>query len=237
MTETLERPTEAPTQIELMSSIESPTIGKITGALLKAQANFKALKKDTANTFYNTKYASLEGVYDAIRSALADEGILSMQQPYFDGDGNWRLFSRLIHTSGEWFGAMHRIKPAKDDPQGEGSALTYARRYSLMALAGVAPEDDDGNDASQRQGQQRRQEEPPRPEPSGRKWQAEAEDLAANEGLPASKRVELLLALFGEAQKFQEMTPALTRKFTALGKSMREKAAADAKEAEAGATG
>jgi hypothetical protein len=58
------------------------------------------------------------------------------------------LVTRLIHESGEWLGSRYPVHPVKADPQGEGSALTYARRYALMALVGIAPEDDDGNAAN-----------------------------------------------------------------------------------------
>src|SRR5690606_24979315 len=62
-------------------------------------------------------------------------------------DARTVLITRLVHESGEWIAGKYPIHPVKADPQGEGSALTYARRYALMAIAGIAPEDDDGNAA------------------------------------------------------------------------------------------
>lgn len=216
----------------IVQLMESATIGKIVSALINAQGEFKPAVKDAANSHFNSKYATLEAVIDAVDPALRKYRIARTQQTYVDREGFNVVYSRLIHESGEWLGSHWRLRPVKQDPQAESSALTYVRRSSLLALCGIAPEDDDGNAGSQPQ-ERRRQEEPPKPEPSGREWQKEAEIIAGSIELPAGKRVEALLALFEEARGFQEMTPALTRRFTALGKSMRELA----KEAEAGATG
>ena len=103
--------------------------------------------KDATNPAFRSKYVSLQGTLNAVEQALRDQGIAIVQQTDIDDTGTI-LVTRLIHESGEWLGSRYPIRPVKQDPQGEGSALTYARRYALMALVGIAPEDDDGNAAS-----------------------------------------------------------------------------------------
>ncbi|MDQ3040042.1 MAG: ERF family protein [Pseudomonadota bacterium] len=126
--------------------LTSDSITAIMPAFIKAQGSFdKALKKAT-NPHFKSKYVALDGVIDAVAPALRAEGIAIMQMTDVE-DGRIVLVSRLIHESGEWLGSRYPVHPVKSDPQGEGSALTYARRYALMALVGIAPEDDDGNAA------------------------------------------------------------------------------------------
>lgn len=127
--------------------IQSPTIGAIATALAKAQATYKPAIKDAANPFFKSKYVALDGAIDACREALTSNGIAVVQATGYDGD-KLILNTMLIHSSGEFIGGTYPIKAIKEDPQGIGSAVTYARRYSLMALVGLAAEDDDGNAAS-----------------------------------------------------------------------------------------
>src|SRR5690606_4567557 len=114
--------------------------------LVKARAKFKAAVKDAKNPHFKSAYVSLDGVVDAVTDALLSHNIFPTQQTDIQ-DGRTVLHTRFLHTSGQWIGSVYPVHPVKSDPQGEGSALTYARRYALMALAGIAPEDDDGNAA------------------------------------------------------------------------------------------
>jgi hypothetical protein len=120
----------------------------IATALVKAQKEFAPALKDSNNPFFKTKYADLSACVKAVIDALNNNGIALVQKchPCDDGVSVETIF---VHESGELLdcGVLH-VPAAKNDPQGYGSALTYARRYSLMAACGIAPEDDDGNAAS-----------------------------------------------------------------------------------------
>jgi hypothetical protein len=125
---------------------QSPTIGALAAALAKAQATYKPAVKDSANPFFKAHFLSLAGALDACREALTSNGLAVVQAVDSAGD-KLVLHTTLIHSSGEWIGSAYPINPVKNDPQGIGSATSYARRYSLMALVGIAAEDDDGEAA------------------------------------------------------------------------------------------
>lgn len=126
--------------------MQSASIAALAAALAKAQVAFKPAVKDSANPFFKSNYLSLTGAIDACQGALSLNG-LAVSQTLEDGE-KLRLISTLMHSSGEWISSHYPVVPVKNDPQGIGSAITYARRYSLMALVGLAAEDDDGNAAS-----------------------------------------------------------------------------------------
>lgn len=126
--------------------LTSETITAIMPAFIKAQGNFAPALKSATNPHFKSKYVALDGVIDAVAEPLRKEGIAIVQMTDVQ-DAQTILVTRLIHESGEWLGSRYPVHPVKADPQGEGSALTYARRYALMALVGIAPEDDDGNSA------------------------------------------------------------------------------------------
>lgn len=126
--------------------LTSESITKIMPALIKAQGEFAPAVKAKVNPHFKSKYVPLDAVLDAIAEPLRNNGIAILQHTDIE-DACTVLVTRLVHESGEWIGGRYPVHPVKADPQGEGSALTYARRYALMALAGIAPEDDDGNAA------------------------------------------------------------------------------------------
>jgi len=121
----------------------SENTDKIIPAYIKAEHEVGAVKKTASNPHFRSKYADLEAVMDACSDALARNG-LAVWQSISDG----QLITRLFHTSGQWMEGNTPLIIAKNDMQGLGSAFTYARRYGLMAILGIAPEDDDGNAAS-----------------------------------------------------------------------------------------
>lgn len=127
--------------------MRSESIAKLAEALSKAQGEIKGAAKDTDNTFFKSRYADLASVWDACRASLSAHG-LSVIQTTEDGADGVTVVTTLAHSSGEWVDGRLTLKPVKGDPQGVGSAITYARRYALAAIVGVAPEDDDGNAAS-----------------------------------------------------------------------------------------
>jgi hypothetical protein len=117
----------------------------IYAAFIAAQKDFLPALKDKTNPHFKSKYADLGTCLDAVMNSLNAHGIGLVQRTLPD-DSGVTVETLFIHTSGESFsgGPLH-VPAAKHDPQGFGSALTYARRYSLMAACGIAPEDDDGN--------------------------------------------------------------------------------------------
>jgi len=123
---------------------------QIATALVKAQNQFGPALKTSTNPHFKSRYADLSAVVEAVVDALNANGIYLMQQTAESSDGVI-VETLFLHESGESLssGKLH-VPASKQDPQGYGSALTYARRYSLMAACGIAPEDDDGNAASRK---------------------------------------------------------------------------------------
>lgn len=120
---------------------------QIASAFVKAQAAFGPALKTSNNPFFKSKYADLSVVIEAVIDALHANGIALIQECH-ESETGVTVQTLFIHESGEFIGCGKLHVPAgKEDPQGYGSALTYARRYSLMAACGIAPEDDDGNAA------------------------------------------------------------------------------------------
>ena len=127
----------------------SEQIKDLATALAKAQAEIEGARKDSTNPHFKSSYADLASVWDACRKALTGNGLSVVQGPVSD-EGRVGVTTMLMHSSGQWLESTFFMRPTKDDPQGAGSALTYARRYALAAMVGVAPEDDDGNAASEK---------------------------------------------------------------------------------------
>ena len=120
----------------------------IAAAMVSAQKAFGPALKDKTNPAFRSKYADLGACIEAVIDALNSNGIALIQKQH-PHDGGVCVETVFMHESGEVFSAgMLTVPASKQDPQGYGSALTYARRYSLMAACGIAPEDDDGNAAS-----------------------------------------------------------------------------------------
>ena len=116
--------------------------------MAKAQGAMKGAVKDSANPFFKSKYADLASVVEAIRAAFSANGLSYIQTVQSSELDEVRVETMILHSSGEWISCGVLALPvSKNDAQGYGSALTYARRYSLSAAVGVAPEDDDGNAA------------------------------------------------------------------------------------------
>jgi hypothetical protein len=120
----------------------------IAAALVKAQRGFAPALKTSTNPHFRSKYVDLAGCVEAVVDSLNAAGIALIQRTSQDDTGV-TVETVFVHESGQMLecGKLH-VPAAKQDPQGYGSALTYARRYSLMAACGIAPEDDDGNAAS-----------------------------------------------------------------------------------------
>lgn len=126
----------------------SEAINELAGALAKAQGAMKNAIKDSANPFFKSKYADLASVAEACMGPLNLNGIAVIQGPGSEDGDMVTVHTLLCHSSGQWIRSALTMRPVKADPQGIGSCITYARRYALAAMCGVAPEDDDGNAAS-----------------------------------------------------------------------------------------
>jgi hypothetical protein len=127
----------------------STGIGKLALALSKAQAVIKPAAKDKENPFFKSKYADLASVWESIREPLSANELAVIQTTEVLPSGVV-LVTTLAHSSGESIVSRYPINPTKADPQGVGSAVTYARRYALAAIVGAASDDDDGEGAIDR---------------------------------------------------------------------------------------
>lgn len=121
----------------------SESIHELAAALAKAQAAMKNATLNRVNPHFKSKYADLAGIRDAVMPVLAAHGLSVVQ-----AIGAGAVQTRLLHSSGQWIESECPIPPVQD-MQKLGSAITYARRYSLSAIACIAAdEDDDGNEAA-----------------------------------------------------------------------------------------
>ena len=161
----------------------SPTIGKLADALSKAQGEIKGAIKDSTNPFFKAGYSTLCSVWECCREPLSKNGLAIVQIPH-ESDQQVIIETILMHTSGEWVSGKISMKPVKTDPQSIGSAMTYARRYALSAMVGVAPieEDDDGNAATGKTTPPKKpKEEPYPPDYSGKENKSEPPDATTQE--------------------------------------------------------
>lgn len=124
---------------------KSEAFKELPAAMAKAQAKIEGATKDKLNPHFRSKYADLSSVVEAIKKPLSEAG-LCYTQILHDAPDSAKVETIILHSSGEWLSCgVISVPVSKLDAQGYGSALTYARRYSLSAAFGVAPEDDDGN--------------------------------------------------------------------------------------------
>jgi len=145
----------------------SPDITELSKALFSIQNSLPPAIKDARNSFVGNDYATLNSVMETCRDALYSHGIWLVQlpcpAPVELGTGHIGLETRLTHVeSGQWLSSVTIIPLPKSDPQGLGSALTYARRYSLCTILGIITEDDDGNAASVHPQRQHRPQSQPK---------------------------------------------------------------------------
>lgn len=122
----------------------------------KFRTQLKQPKLDGDNPFFKSGYVTLEGVQKAVDEALKGTGLSYIQKVYNDGNGGVGVETIIMHEEGESLSSGQlSLRPTKNDPQGYGSAITYAKRYQLAAMFGISSDkDDDGNAASQPQQQQ-----------------------------------------------------------------------------------
>lgn len=123
----------------------SESISKLSTALVAFHSKMGKVSKDSVNPYFNSKYASLSTILSAVTPVLTEAGLSIVQMP----TGENELQTTLIHSSGEWISSTMKLAPIKADPQAQGSAITYARRYAVGAILSLnIDEDDDANAAT-----------------------------------------------------------------------------------------
>lgn len=153
----------------------SEQINELASALAKAQGQIAPAKYDGRNPHLKNRYATLAAIWDAIRNPLSENGLSVVQVVTTEPDGMF-LLTRLMHSSGQYIQAVYPITAGDSrgmsSAQAIGSALTYARRYSLTALVGVvSDDDDDGNAAGDTQTQRSQPQEQAKPQSIGNRQQ------------------------------------------------------------------
>ena len=141
-------------ETEVMNELQQQekSMKTISAAFIKAQKEFAPAIKTATNPHFRSKYVNLEGCIEAVIDALHNNGIGLIQKTH-DCDDGVKVETVFIHESGETLsGGILHIPASKIDPHGVMASLTYCRRGSLMAACGIAPEDDDGNLATERAG-------------------------------------------------------------------------------------
>lgn len=128
----------------------SEEIKDLSAALAKAQGELENAAKNATNPHFRNNYADLATILNVVRPVLAKHGLAVSQHPAFC-EGMVHVTTLLSHSSGQWMQSCVSSPVGKADAQGVGSAITYCRRYSLAAIAGISQEDDDGNAASRKE--------------------------------------------------------------------------------------
>jgi hypothetical protein len=121
----------------------TPEIDKLAAALAAAQGELRNVPRDETNPHFKHRYASLEAVIETVRPVLSKHGLAFTQAPGGFIEGTIAITTMLLHREGQWLKSTLYMPIVKRDAQGVGSAITYGLRYSLMAVLGVAPTDDD----------------------------------------------------------------------------------------------
>jgi len=182
-----------------MNYERSEHIGELVKALVSAQSLMGAAAKDAKNPHFGSKYADLAACFDACKKVLTNNGLAILQPATADG-AKVTVTTILAHISGQWISSDLTLTSDKGTPQALGSCLTYARRYGLSALIGLAADDDDGNEAS---GRGESQDSPAR----GKKAAQEVADRKVQEmKSPPAKNPKMLEAF---AQMKQQLGDAL----------------------------
>lgn len=131
------------------STYNSPEIDKISAALVKVQGEIGGVTKGGKNPHLRNSYPTVNNVLDAVIPVAQEHGLVIIQRPMPSGNPNLIVLQTLVvHESGQFLSSLIEMPIGKQDPQGYGSGMTYARRYGLMSFFGLKAEDDDGNAAS-----------------------------------------------------------------------------------------
>lgn len=185
---------------------QSEQIDQLAAALAKAQANITGALKDSKNPFFKSSYADLASCWDACRKQLTDNG-MSVIQTTEVIDGILGVRTVLAHSSGQWISGFLPVKAKDDGPQAQGSGITYARRYALAAIVGLAQIDDDAEAAQARN-------VPPRPDTKLVNQYTDKINAAVNAG-----NLDQLAQLVAECKEDQQFW---TNVWATLGKPVKD---------------
>ena len=125
----------------------SEQIDEIAAAIAKAQAELENVERGGTNPHFHSRYTQLGAVLDEVRPKFAKHGVAILQHAVNGVGSNVGIVTRLAHSSGQWIESSLYVAPTSFDAQGAGSVISYLRRYALMAVAGIGPDDDDGEAA------------------------------------------------------------------------------------------
>lgn len=170
----------------------SESITNLAAAFVKAQAEMSGAKKSAKNPFFKSNYANLEEVISCVKEPFASHGLGFMQFPV-SGEGSAGVETVILHESGEWVSGDFLLDCVKSDPQGMGSAVTYARRYGLQSAVGLPSEDDDGEGAMKRKPQMTKEDAVAKIEAAKtvealvKLWNSLPIDLKQNEAVKSAK--------------------------------------------------
>jgi hypothetical protein len=128
----------------------SPSLSHFAPAMVQVQLKLRPVVKNAENPHFKSTFANLAAILEEALPILGDHGFALMQFPTTDSKGQLALMSMLVHESGQYVAATMPLMVVKQDPQGEGSAISYGRRYAACAILGIRTADDDGNAASGR---------------------------------------------------------------------------------------
>jgi hypothetical protein len=201
------RPPETTTEEDVTVPRMSSSLSHFAPAFVRVQSQLRPVIKNSNNPHFGNDFADLAAILEEALPLLAENGFALMQFPTNEG-GKLGLMSMLIHESGQFVSATMPLLLQKQDPQGEGSAITYGRRYAACAILGIRTADDDGNEAAAR---------PPRPTPTvSRKPKAEESPdqwFMDNGWLHRAHHDETRSALGEKLASFPEQVKARFRKW------------------------
>lgn len=197
--------------------LQSAEINEIALALCKAQSTMGAARKDSNNPFFKSKYADLTACIEAVREPFTENDLCFFQATLPGANGATQIITTIAHKSGQWIRGILEINPAKKDPQGTGSAISYGKRYGLQALSGLPTADDDGEAAMNRKQKNT-------PDKSGHKWAgnnrnkyiAMCEQAGMNQGQQKDLIGFYLYTKGGVTVMDEGMTKELTENFNSI---------------------
>ncbi len=190
---------------------KSESIKNIAIAMNKAQHEMGGASKGAENPFFKSTYADLGSVIQVVKEPFFNNGLSYVQFP-IEENGRIGVETILMHVSGEWLSSSFTVQLTKQDAQGAGSAITYCKRYSLQAVAGIPSEDDDGNAASQgndKKPNQKKDDDKPWYDDAA--WQADSEGVtqAIKEGTPPEQVINQIAQKFKVSNKYRDLIKSI----------------------------
>ena len=197
---------------------QQPAPQSIAEALANAQREILDPPRSAWNPHFKTRYADLCTVLQSVRPVLARHGIALVQATQLDDQGRMVLVTRLLWGSSEQIASYYPVTPQQNTPQGMGAALTYARRYALAALVGVASDDDDDGNAASAD----------KPAKAAKAREVEPKTAAAADMIERIRKIDDLDELVALKTEVQAAGPAAQAAWVARGKHLRERASQEA---------